>query len=174
MHLDFIRPRRRPAASAWLLLLLGLVAAGSLAAWRVLTVEPDLRAAEAELRSLQAGLATRQPSSARLNDEQLASDWARAAKIAEDLAAPWAELFGVLESAAGQPVALLSVEPDGARRELVLNGEARDYAALLDYYRFLQQQPLLSGVALHTHQVNQQDRDKPVRFRITARWERAS
>ena len=37
-----------------------------------------------------------------------------------------------------------------------------------------QSQPMLTSVALQTHQMNRQDRDKPIRFRITAHWEQAS
>lgn len=157
----------------WALLAMGLIGVGAVVAWRFLDLEPRLHAGEAELRQLQTTLAAREPAAIRLSDDQLAGEWSRAAKVAQELAAPWAPLFGVLEGAAGQPVALLSLEPDGARHELVLTGEARNFAALLDYYRYLQKQPMLNTVALKTHQVNRQDRDKPVRFRITAHWESA-
>jgi Tfp pilus assembly protein PilN len=172
MHLDFVHPRRPASWGGWVLLGFGVLLLGSSLAWQRLVLEPRLVAAEGEWRRLQAEFAAREPAGIRLNDEQLAAEWTRAARVAEELAAPWAPLLAMLESAADQPVALLSLEPDAARQELVLTGEARNFAALLDYYRYLQQQRTLSAVALQTHQVNRQDRDKPVRFRITARWER--
>jgi Tfp pilus assembly protein PilN len=174
MHLDFLHPHRRPAIGGWLLLLLGLLALAGALGWRFLDLGPRLVSGEAELRRLQGAVAAGEPATVRLSDEQLAAEWARAAKVAKELAAPWAPLFALLEGATGQPVALLSLEPDGNRHELILTGEARNFAALLDYYRYLQQQPMLTTVALQTHQVSRQDRDKPVRFRITAHWEQAS
>lgn len=174
MHLDFLQPHRRASRAGWGLLGLGALALVAAVAWRMAVLEPQLHAAEADLRQLQAALAAREPAAVRLTDEQLASEWSRASKVAAELAVPWNSLFDILDGAADQPVALLSLEPDGARHELVLTGEARNFPALLDYYRYLQQQPMLNTVALKTHQVNRQDRDKPVRFRITARWEAAS
>jgi Tfp pilus assembly protein PilN len=173
MHLDFLHRHRPVSSLAWLLLLLGLLACGALLDWRFGTLASRLVAAEADLNRAKRELTPSTPTAAPLSDKQVSADWARAAKIAQDLAAPWPELFIVLEGAAEQPLALLSLELDGTRRNLVLTGEARDYAGLLAYFRYLQKQSLLGAVALHTHQINQLDRDKPVRFRITARWERA-
>lgn len=170
LHLDFHRPRRAAAAPGWLLLGAGLLVLGGLLAWHVLRLAPGLAAGEARLRDLQATLAARQPASVRGDERQLAVHWQRSARVARELAAPWDRLFGVLEAAADRPVALLSIEPDAVRGELVLTGEARDQAALLDYYRYLQGQSVLSAVVLQAHQVNRQDRQKPVRFRVSARW----
>jgi Tfp pilus assembly protein PilN len=139
-------------------------------AWHVLRLAPGLAAGEERLRDLQATLAARQPASVRGDERQLAVHWQRSARVARELAAPWARLFAVLETAADQPVALLSIEPDAVRGELVLTGEARDQEALLAYYRYLQGQAVLSAVVLQAHQVNRQDRQKPVRFRVSARW----
>jgi Tfp pilus assembly protein PilN len=174
MHLDFLHPRRRVSGLGWLLLVLGLSALAALLSWYVLELEPRVRAGEAELRGLQNAWTARQPVTQTLSDEQLVTDWAQAASVAQQLATPWPGLFAEIEGAGGDDVALLSLEPDGVRHELVLNGEARNYEALLDYYRYLQQQPMLKTVVLQTHQVNHQDRDQPIRFRITAHWERVS
>jgi Tfp pilus assembly protein PilN len=174
MHLDFLRPHRRASVWGWLMLGLSLLAVGLLMDWRWLELEPQLQAGDAELRRLQSTLNSRPGDTLRLTDEQLATQWTAAAKAAQDLATPWPALFVLLEDGADGNIALLSLEPDGVRHELLLTGEARNYAALLDYLRFLQDQPLLSAVALQTHQVNRLDRDKPVRFRITAHWEDAS
>jgi Tfp pilus assembly protein PilN len=174
MHLDFLRPHRRASAWGWLLLAVSLLAVALLVDWRWRELEPQLQAGDAELRRLQSALSARQGATPRLSDEQVALQWTAAANAAQDLATPWAPLFAVLEDGANGDVALQTLEPDGTRHELLLTGEARNYAALLDYFRYLQDQPLLSAVALQTHQVNRLDRDKPVRFRITAHWEKAS
>lgn len=174
MHLDFLHPHRRSAFWGWLLLALGLAALAVAAGWRFLELEPRVQAGEAQLLSLQQRFSAREPVAVLLSDTQLAADWTQADSVAQQLATPWSALFSLLEGGAGQHVALLSLESDGARRELLISGEARDYPALLDYFRYLQQQEVLSAVALQTHQVNRQDKDMPVRFRITAHWERAS
>ncbi len=173
MHLDFLHRHRPVSTFAWLLLVIGLLACGAVLDWRFTTLESRLVSAEAALQRAKRELTPSVPAAAHLSDKQLSADWARAARIAQDLAEPWPGLFAGLEGAAEQPLALLSLELDGARRNLVLTGEARSYAALLDYFRYLQKQSMLGSVVLHTHQVNQQDRDKPVRFRITAHWEHA-
>ena len=173
MHLDFLHRHRPPSAWAWLLLLVGLLACGTVLDWRFTTQASRLLSAEAALQRATRERTPTTPAALPLSDKQLSADWARAAKIAQELAAPWPELFEILEEAADQPLAILSLELDGARRDLVLSGEARNYAALLDYVRYLQSQSRLGAVDLHTHQINQLDRDKPVRFRITARWEPA-
>ncbi len=173
MHLDFLHSRRPASAFGWLVLVIGLLVLGALLNWRFMTLAPQLQSTQTEIVRMKRELLPTGPAAARLSDKQLASDWVRAAEVAQELGAPWERLFAVLEGAAEQPVTLLTLEIEGSRRDLVLTGEARNYAALLEYYRYLQQQPMLGSAALQTHQVNRQDRDKPVRFRITARWERA-
>ncbi len=174
MHLDFLHPHRRTNRSGWVLLALGLLAVSAVLAWRWLELDPRLQAAQAQLQRAQASLSANEPVLQKLSDEQLNSDWSQAVGIAQQLGTPWEALFAELEAGADHGVALLSLEPDAQRHELLLNGEARDYAALVDYYRYLQSQPMLTSVALQTHQMNRQDRDKPIRFRITAHWEQAS
>ena len=174
MHLDFLHPHRRSRQAGWLLLSLGLLAVAAVLSWRWLELEPRLLAAQSQLQRAQAALSANEPVLHKLSDEQLSRDWSQAASVAQQLSTPWEALFAEIEAGAAPAVALLSLEPDAARHELVLGGEARDYAALVDYYRYLQSQPMLSSVALQTHQMNRQDRDKPMRFRITAHWEPAS
>jgi Tfp pilus assembly protein PilN len=52
----------------------------------------------------------------------------------------------------------------------VITGEAKTLEDLLEFIRYLQEQDSLSGVTLQSHKVNQQDREKPVRFRVVAAW----
>jgi len=171
--LDFAR--RRPAGPArWGLLAFGLASLVALAAGEYAYWQPQFAANAERLHALREALATRHPATARIEGTQLLGEWNRAMDVAQELNLPWEKLFAVFEAEAERPVALLSFEPDVVKRELVLTGEARDFDAMLAYYRMLQQRENLAAVTLHTHQVNQQDRDKPVRFRITAQWRTAS
>ena len=168
VHLDFALPRRPATAAGWLALLCGLVGAVAVVAWDQTYWQPLNAAGAARLRLLQA--AARQTAIPRLDDARLQVEWSRARTVAEELNLPWEALFSTFEAEAAQPVALLSLEPDAGKHELVLTGEARNTAAMLAYFRSLQQQKIFSGLALHTHQVNRQDRENPIRFRVTAHW----
>jgi Tfp pilus assembly protein PilN len=173
MHLDFLHPRRAPSPWGWLVLVAGLLACGIFLDWYLFQVRPQLQLAEADLSRTMYQLGQSESGAVRLSDKQLESDWKRAAKVAQELGAPWVGVFRILDQAVDQPVALLSVDIDSVRREVVLTGEARNYHAMLAYYSYLQKQKTLAGVDLQLHQVNQQDGDRPVRFRITALWDGA-
>ena len=94
----------------------------------------------------------------------------KVAAVAAALNHPWDKLFSMLEAAPPGQVALLTLEPNAALHELVLTAEANNFNAMLDFYLLLGKQTDLSNLALHSHQINQQDNDKPIRFRITATW----
>jgi Tfp pilus assembly protein PilN len=170
IHLDFVQARRPIGAAGWAMLLLGCAAMAGVVAEDILDWQPRLDAREEQLHSLQAAIEARRPVIAKLDDKQLAGEWAKAMAVSSSLNLPWEKLFATFEAEAERPVAVLALEPDAVKRELVLNGEARNFEAMVGYYRMLQEQPIFSDVVLHTHQVNQQDRDKPIRFRVTAGW----
>lgn len=162
---------RRPAAGLvrWLWLVPGLVSLAGAATWERWYWQPLQAGREMELRAAQ-GAAGTADTAAKIDVTQLAAEWRQAAAVAEQLNRPWERLFASLEAEAGRPVAILLLEPDAGKGQLVLTAEARDFEAMLAYYRRLQQQEALSAVVLQTHQVNRQAAEKPVRFRITAQW----
>lgn len=171
LHLDFVHPRRPAAAAGWLALAAGVLALVGVLVWNLAYVAPGVAAAEQESARLRQELAAREPAALKLNGGEVAVEWQKALTINQRLGAPWQKLFAVLESYVDEPVALLSIDPDLSKRDLVLTGEARNLDALLDYVRFLKRQSMLSEVTLLSHQINKQDRDRPVRFRISAKWE---
>ncbi len=91
-------------------------------------------------------------------------------EVLRQLTLPWDELFSAVESAAGKDVALLAMEPNAARHVVKISGEAKDMAALLNYVTQLEAQGVFGPVYLQSHQVQQQDPDKPVRFSLLATW----
>jgi Tfp pilus assembly protein PilN len=171
LHLDFLQAQRPASRWGWLLGLAGVAALGAVLSWHWLELEPEVTNRAAEIGRLQTRLRSSESAGPRMGEQQLAQEWTPAAAVAQQLSAPWDELFALLEKGADQQVALLSLDPDLAKREILLTGEARHYAALMAYYRYLQEQPQLSNVVVHSHQVNRQDRDRPVRFRVSAHWE---
>ena len=169
VFLDFTRSRRPTALAGALLFALGGLALAAVAAWNLLYWEPLASANEKALLAVRARIA--KPAAPAIDSAQLAAEWKKALLVAEELNRPWEKLFAALEENVDRPVALLTLEPDAQKGELVLTAEAKNFAEMLGYYRLLQQKDNLRNVTLHTHQINQQDKEKPVRFRITANWE---
>lgn len=168
LTLDF---RRNELPHGWInvaLLVAGIAAAG-LAGWSAWRISADGRALDARLASLSNKPDRKSTQRAGADAQQFDRESRVLANVAVELNTPWNPLFRALEEAP-QKIALLSIEPDAHKRELILTGEAKDFKEMLDYVRYLQGQTMLSGISLQTHQINQQDRDKPVRFRITAVW----
>jgi Tfp pilus assembly protein PilN len=83
---------------------------------------------------------------------------------------PWDTLFAQLEAAKDDGVALLGVEPNASRSSIKVTGEAKDYAAMIDYVRSLSEQGVLQGVYLTEHKMDDQNPDKPIRFTLEASW----
>lgn len=168
LTLDFRRDERPHGWINAILLVAGLAAAGY-AGWTAWELSADGAELETKLASLSKKPERKAPQRTGADAQQVERESRVLAAVALELNTPWNPLFRALEEAP-QKVALLSMEPDAHKRELILTGEAKDLKEMLDYVRYLQGQSMLSGIALQTHQINHQDRDKPVRFRITAGW----
>jgi len=97
-------------------------------------------------------------------------EWKFARDTIRRLATPWDALFGALERSRIDSVALLSVEPDPEARSVLLQGEARDYLAILSYVENLREQPALSRVHLTRHESRQTEPQRPLQFSISASW----
>jgi len=92
-------------------------------------------------------------------------------EVLQQLTLPWGKLFQAMESSSGKQVALLAMEPDAEKQVVKISGEAKDIAAVLDYIRRLAAQQVFSSVYLQSHQIQQQDPEKPVRFVFARRLE---
>lgn len=65
---------------------------------------------------------------------------------------------------------LLALNPEGAKREIRISGEARDFPALAAYQERLAGQPQLSSVQLLSHQLVPSPGGVAVRFELLATW----
>lgn len=83
---------------------------------------------------------------------------------------PWDVLFSQLTTAKGEGVALLGVEPSAKSNTILVEGEAKDYAAMLQYVRRLSEQNILQGVYLTEHKMDEQNTDHPIHFTLEASW----
>lgn len=98
-----------------------------------------------------------------------AEEIALARDTLQRLSTPWEKLFGALESAADEQVALLAIEPDPRAGTVVISGDSKDYLAALTYVLNLSRAEALSHVQLARHEVKN-DAQKTVAFSVSAQW----
>lgn len=101
---------------------------------------------------------------------ELAQEVNNANEVLHQLSVPWEALFQAVEASGGGKVTLLALEPDVEKYQVKINGETKNFKSLTNYITQLQAQPVFGSVYLQTHQVQQQDPDKPVRFSLLATW----
>lgn len=173
LRLDFRRPPRDGGGAPALLLLLGMVLALFLAG-RYMELAGATAEREAQVVQLQRQLARQAPAQHMRADERAtAAELKQAAAISERLSLPWDGLLRGIEQAAhnrNQDVALLSIRPDAYRRVVKITGEARDFQAMLAYAKLLAQDRSMVDVYIESHQIQQQDPQRPVRFELAAHW----
>jgi len=171
LTLDFHRKSRNIPWSGLLVLALGLaLVAGVGAAYldnseRIALVEAKAKANDRASRRQQV---VSRGSASDL--QKVALEVKRANEVIGQLSLPWEELFKAVETSDRKQIALLSIEPDPQKRQVKVTAEARNLAAMLNYARSLERQQLLTDIFLQSHQVQQQDPEKPVRFVFTATW----
>ena len=167
LDLDFHRDRATSRKTAgWLLLLAALAAAIGLAA-----SHNDLKNEQQRAKATLAQQHERRQETSNTADiKELEPQFQRAAAAIEQLSFPWDKLFKALESSMTEDIALLSVQPDVAGGIVTLNAEARDWDAMLDYIRRLNEDKFLTDVHLVSHQIQQTDPQRPVRFVLSCSW----
>lgn len=153
------RERRSPWAGALLLAVAAAVAGD--AAWSYVHARRTIAQAELLIARSHARAAPR-----AVPPEELAA----ARDTVQRLALPWPGLFGAIESAASDDVALLAIEPDPRAGKVTISGDSKDYLAALTYVLNLSRAEVLSGVELVRHEVKQNDPRHPVAFSVSASW----
>jgi hypothetical protein len=112
-------------------------------------------------RSAQAA-----PHSTRVSAEEVAA----VRETVNRIGLPWDKLFGALEGAANDQVALLGIEPDPKGGTVVISGDSKDYLAALSYVLNLSQAEALHQVQLVRHEVKGNDPQGAVSFAVSAAW----
>ena len=90
----------------------------------------------------------------------------------ERLGMPWSTLFGALEAAATDQVALLGIEPDPKAGTVLISGDSKDYLAALTYVLNLSRADALTQVQLVRHEAKAGEPEGPVSFTVSAAWAR--
>ena len=81
----------------------------------------------------------------------------------------WEKLYQSIDAAISEEVSLLAIRPSVSGKSVQIAGEARDMAATLAFVEALRREPLLH-VALQSHQIKQNDPQRPIVFEVAATW----
>ena len=168
LDLDF---RAAPAPSRWAGLVLAAVAVAlcadvalSYRSVRDAVADKETRVATLERRAGSSS-AARGPAAGAGADEIAA-----ARDAIQRLATPWDNLFGALEAANGEHVALLAIEPEAKSGSALISAEGEDYLAALNYVLALQEAPTLKHVRLVKHELVGRGASGTVRFSVSVSW----
>jgi hypothetical protein len=162
---------RRPGSVWWRagLLVIGLVAASG-----ALLYERQLAGAiaqhQAELGQIRQRLHPRRVVRADASPRQIEEEVRRAKGVIRQLTLPWDRMFAAIEASDNHGIALLTVQPDADKQHTLIGGEAKSLMVMLEYVQRLERSGALARVHVTTHEVQQQDPQKPVRFMLEADW----
>jgi hypothetical protein len=171
LQLDFVQRRSLGGAIGFTVAALGVLCLAG-----VLAQRHELAARRAGLELRSAALAER-ANHGRAPQSVAGLDAQNAEKTMRELGTPWSLLLAQLESASGDTasdVAVLSVEPDHAKHRVKVTAEARDLERALSYVQRLRKAPNLRYPMLDSHELRTDDKDRPVRFQVSADWSDAT
>lgn len=170
LDLEYCEASRYPVQGVALLLGVLLMLGGT--AWYVADLAAETERWEKAEDAINGGVRRK----ARAVDGglfELAREIGNANDVLRSLVVPWDEMFQAVESSGSRQVTLLGLEPNVQRLQVKINGEARDFKAVMAYLTQLEQQPVFGSVFLLNHEVRQESPDKPVRFTLQATWKEA-
>jgi hypothetical protein len=163
IDLDFAARSRRSQLAGTVLAAVALAVAGD-AAWSYVNAKRTIVEAETLIARAHPHGASRAAKPVSPEEVAVARD------TVQRLTLPWPGLFGAIESASSQDVALLTVEPDPRSGKVTISGDSKDYLAALTYVLNLSRSEALSSVELVRHEVKANDPRHPVAFAISAAW----
>lgn len=165
IDLDFVRRRR--TWPVWLMLALAALISTDVGVGYV-QLRGELRDGGRRADDAGALPVSQEPVSEQTQREQ---DAAR--RILQELALPWESLFRSVEAAAGEDVALLSIEPDAGKGLVRITGEARDYLAALNFMVRLDEEKTLTRIHLTSHEIREDAPQRPYGFALAGHWRTA-
>ena len=101
-------------------------------------------------------------------------DIKQATEVLRQLTLPWEDLFHAVESSTDREITLLGLEPDMEKHVVNISCEAKNIAAMLNFTKRLEGQHEFASVYLQSHQIQEYDPDRPVRFSLVAFWRSAT
>jgi hypothetical protein len=168
LELDYQQPVDRPSRRAgWALLVTGMVLLLDMGITYD-RLHNDRAAMDREIRTSGIRLQDkgRLSSTAQFTDK----DFADADQVIGRLSTPWDMFFTGLESVSTKKVAILSVVPDMQTGLLRIEGEAKDYPAVLTLIAQLRSTKPFSDVYLINQDIKRDDPQHPFIFALSLRW----
>jgi Tfp pilus assembly protein PilN len=169
--LDFARSRGPAGSAATVVAALGAVAALIVVgAW--LDARQDVARWQSRLDDTRrlAGRALPRLAPEAAASPQLQAELQAANAVLDQMSLGWGGLLEDVEAAVGGDVALLALTPDARARTVIIEGEARHMAALLELLTRLEVTGSLEQVHLLQHEMRIEDPRRPVAFKVQARW----
>jgi hypothetical protein len=162
LELDFVVAPRRPKVLGFAVLAVALAVAGLLVSKH--------QAAQQRLQRLAAtdSLVRTEPAPRVVPRERLEDQMKSAQATVRQLALPWAQLIDSLERSAMREVSVLNIQPDAQQRVMRVTAEARSEAQMLEYLRRVGQTGGFSEVHLVSHQIREDDPQRPIQFAVQA------
>ena len=176
VRIDFAPPslRRtwyRTPPGTWSLLIVSLALAGPLAS--TVAQYRGLKRAEAEQQAqvaqAHARAAARAPVAAPARVVPPAQAGAVNASV-QQLNLPWRGLHDAVQAATPPTIALLALEPDAKKSSVRITAEAKSSDDMFAYVEQLEHIEWFTTVLLTRHEINEQDRNRPIRFQVDAQW----
>jgi hypothetical protein len=168
LALDF-QPRR-PGLLTIVLLLAGLLLCAD--AWlednalriQLDEVEAKLTQAKRRAERIDAGRRDSRP------ENVFSADESKALHLTIGLIrVDWEKLYRSIDQATSEDIGLLAIRPNAPSKSVQISGEARDMAAALAFVEALRREPLANATLL-SHQIKQNDPQRPIIFEIAATW----
>lgn len=168
IELDYQKPAERPRRMAgWLLLIVGIALLFEMGmSYDRLQKKRAVMSHEVQTSKPHLDIARKEPSKRQFSDR----DFVAALKIIKRLSIPWDTFFVGLESVNPDNVAILSIEPDMQTGLLRMDGEAKDYAAMLTLIAQMRESKTFADVFLLHHEIKRDDPQHPVGFTLSMRW----
>jgi hypothetical protein len=162
-----------PTSRLWvrgILLLVGLCAIAGVLTFERLVLRPQLETQRELIQSQREKMGSKTITST-MKPAELALAWRSAQNVAIQLNLPWSRFFAALgESSVAAEVALISIEPDTQKGQVIVVAEARNPESMLNFVSALQISDEFSEVALQSHLINRNVPENPIRFRMSTKW----
>ena len=178
VRIDFAPPSLRRTLyhaprGTWSLVIAALALVGPLASvsaqYRGLQHAQAQRAAQTAQAQAQARAVARVPVAAPARVVPPAQAGAVNA-AAQQLNLPWRGLYDAVQAATPATIALLALEPDAKKNSVRITAEAKGSDDMIAYVEQLERIEWFSTVLLARHEINEQDKNRPIRFQIDAQW----
>lgn len=174
LDIDFAKQNAQPIWSTRQLFATGVLVAGLLLA-NYVYLDVQVSSVQSQLDEAKGQQAARKGKrGASVGDERQNAELANTRQIVVSLNRPWERLFVAIEASTNSDVTLLDITPNPQGGDVHVSGDARNFKSVLAFVQALKEQGAatqdLSQVYLASHQVQEQDPLRTIRFEVNASW----